>query len=817
MAAPLLPNEQPFHQFLENQKKGETPEVPADPKSGSPALTDPSVPAAANLAMDDMPQSKSLKNDLSEDLGPSTNKRALTRAQTAPNLTATVQSLTADFDLLGLESAPATKGGKPGKETQVALAARNDRNFVKLALVLGKMDRRAQRLTRTVDNLVTETSVSIATRVHSSAGDHPASGSPDVGSPHSTQSSPSSVAGYDAENEINKELSTLDGRIQDIVGTLEDHSASLSSYKSELKRIKATIIQAGPGSVTELLDVFAKQFATITEDRDRIIAEVRADADNQAKINAEHVKALDAAQEQFRKITAKVALLSITAAPPFPTRPRSRALTRSRSRSRTRRTRSRSPQRIGRARSRSSDGNHVDAKRHQAAPLGEAEMRACIRMGPISMFIPVYARLPAPPSSILIDHPPLASSFSPGPESPFFSLLALIPSRPAVHPSGCESRWTRPRSPSCVQYLPEHPRTACTADLNRIWGSLSKRQELQDRKLADYLLNALPHKVLTADKFKSERIPADGVAFYTEGIWEQVQTNKTKSQCRPMEAGRFVDGLGAMMRAWCTDALTRYDRDTSRYHAGVYQRKRTNLLAALDAARKVPFTALALAAPPTPDFAVCTISFCTSFRPASRDLTLETKSPRCGQMCAVVYGVLPSESPSSPTDIQSHRNLRPQMMDFVATSQPSDDGEDYSWGLTPQAPTAATESAADDFDLPQQIEGLLVPVLVPVLTKHGCQSRSPGSPRKTGSTCEPAAIEISTPPLRPLKLIHRVSLAPAVQKKRVRACAKARRVVKILRYLAKETARMRHKHRALCAFIRESGLPVTKENLFSID
>ncbi|KAJ7085249.1 hypothetical protein B0H15DRAFT_951258 [Mycena belliarum] len=58
------------------------------------------------------------------------------------------------------------------------------------------------------------------------------------------------------------------------------------------------------------------------------------------------------------------------------------------------------------------------------------------------------------------------------------------------------------------------------------------------------------------------------------------------------------------MRAWRTDALTRYDRNTSRYHAGVYQRKRTNLLAALDAARKVPFTALALATPPTPDFAL---------------------------------------------------------------------------------------------------------------------------------------------------------------------------------------------------------------------
>ncbi|KAJ7091897.1 RHD3/Sey1 [Mycena belliarum] len=179
-----------------------------------------------------------------------------------------------------------------------------------------------------------------------------------------------------------------------------------------------------------------------------------------------------------------------------------------------------------------------------------------------------------------------------------------------------------------------------TADLNRIWESLSKPQELQDRKLADYFdlaFTALPHKVLAADKFESEvvalrsrfvnkdapgflfkpayhkRIPADGVAFYMEGIWEQVQTNKdldlptqqellaqfrcdeistvalaefteqTKSQRRPVEAGRVVDGLGAMMRAWRTDALTRYDRDASRYHAGVYQRKRTDLLAALDA------------------------------------------------------------------------------------------------------------------------------------------------------------------------------------------------------------------------------------------
>ncbi|KAI0044983.1 protein SEY1 [Auriscalpium vulgare] len=178
-----------------------------------------------------------------------------------------------------------------------------------------------------------------------------------------------------------------------------------------------------------------------------------------------------------------------------------------------------------------------------------------------------------------------------------------------------------------------------TADLQRIWDSLSKPAELQDRQLADYFdlaFTALPHKILAADKFEADvqalrkrfvdkssdnylfkpayhkRIPADGVAFYMEGIWEQVQTNKdldlptqqellaqfrcdeisagalaefneqAKSQKRPVEVGKVVEGLGEMMRGWRNQALTRYDRDASRYHQGVYKRKRTDLLATLD-------------------------------------------------------------------------------------------------------------------------------------------------------------------------------------------------------------------------------------------
>ena len=85
-----------------------------------------------------------------------------------------------------------------------------------------------------------------------------------------------------------------------------------------------------------------------------------------------------------------------------------------------------------------------------------------------------------------------------------------------------------------------------TADMQKIWESLSKPAELKDKQLSDYFdlsFAALPHKILAADKFESEvqelrkrfvdksredyvfspayhkRIPADGVAFYMEGIW----------------------------------------------------------------------------------------------------------------------------------------------------------------------------------------------------------------------------------------------------------------------------------------------------------
>jgi hypothetical protein len=177
-------------------------------------------------------------------------------------------------------------------------------------------------------------------------------------------------------------------------------------------------------------------------------------------------------------------------------------------------------------------------------------------------------------------------------------------------------------------------------DLNRIWEGLSKPPGLESCKLSDFFdlsFTGLPHKILAAQQFEDsvaslrrrfadrsspdyvfkpsyhKRIPADGVAFYMSKIWEQVQSNKdldlptqqellaqfrcdeisaaalaefseqAKSQKKPIESGKVVEGLGEMMRAWRTRALTKYDTDASRYHQGVYKRKRTDLMAAMDA------------------------------------------------------------------------------------------------------------------------------------------------------------------------------------------------------------------------------------------
>ncbi|GAW09790.1 protein sey1 [Lentinula edodes] len=160
-----------------------------------------------------------------------------------------------------------------------------------------------------------------------------------------------------------------------------------------------------------------------------------------------------------------------------------------------------------------------------------------------------------------------------------------------------------------------------TADLQRIWDSLSKPDELKDRQLTDYFdldFTALPHKILATDQFELEtrnlrgRFPMawrstwrtygnkskatkistfrpsksslhNSLGIKLSAVALTEFNEQAKPQKRPIEAGKVVEGLGAMMRSWRTVALERYDRDASRYHQGVYKRKRADLIVSLDA------------------------------------------------------------------------------------------------------------------------------------------------------------------------------------------------------------------------------------------
>ncbi|GHJ84624.1 hypothetical protein NliqN6_1026 [Naganishia liquefaciens] len=180
-----------------------------------------------------------------------------------------------------------------------------------------------------------------------------------------------------------------------------------------------------------------------------------------------------------------------------------------------------------------------------------------------------------------------------------------------------------------------------TQDMEKIWTSLAKPEHLASASLYDYFdlsFAALPHKILLPEKFEEavvdlrkrftdrdredfvfkpayhKRIPADGVPFYMEGIWQKVLTNKDldlptqqellaqfrcdeitasvleafqdafKSARKPIDAGSVLDGLGGMMNDWRTTALSKFDKDASRYHQGVYGRKRLDLIKAIDIA-----------------------------------------------------------------------------------------------------------------------------------------------------------------------------------------------------------------------------------------
>ncbi|KAI9253274.1 RHD3/Sey1 [Helicostylum pulchrum] len=185
------------------------------------------------------------------------------------------------------------------------------------------------------------------------------------------------------------------------------------------------------------------------------------------------------------------------------------------------------------------------------------------------------------------------------------------------------------------------------ADLEKIWAGLSKPEGLENCKIHDYfdfMYTGLPHKVLLPEKFNEEvanlrcrfndpahpdfvfkpeyhkRIPADGYHIYASNIWDKVLTNKdldlptqqellAQYRCdeisnvafeifskklvpfrKPiLEKAQIIEDLGEQMLSIRKEAIDSFDKNASRYHQGVYEKKRSEMLTKLNIQLNVLF------------------------------------------------------------------------------------------------------------------------------------------------------------------------------------------------------------------------------------
>ncbi|KAJ8099869.1 RHD3/Sey1 [Lipomyces tetrasporus] len=176
-----------------------------------------------------------------------------------------------------------------------------------------------------------------------------------------------------------------------------------------------------------------------------------------------------------------------------------------------------------------------------------------------------------------------------------------------------------------------------TADLERIWESLIKPDPLSNSKITNFFslqFTALPHKILQPEPFRKavdglghrfdskdhehyvfeksyhRNVPADGWSIYAQNVWTQIELNKDldlptqqvlvarfrceeiaglawerfENDVKPVEGmSGLVAGLGDIMGPARQVALEIYDAQASRYTRTVYEEKRQELLAKIDA------------------------------------------------------------------------------------------------------------------------------------------------------------------------------------------------------------------------------------------
>ena len=81
-----------------------------------------------------------------------------------------------------------------------------------------------------------------------------------------------------------------------------------------------------------------------------------------------------------------------------------------------------------------------------------------------------------------------------------------------------------------------------------VWGGPIADIALQDQVQSNKDLDLPTQQELLA-QFRCDEISAQALADFNE---------QSKSQRKPVESGRVVEGLGKMMRSWWTTALSNY-------------------------------------------------------------------------------------------------------------------------------------------------------------------------------------------------------------------------------------------------------------------
>jgi hypothetical protein len=222
------------------------------------------------------------------------------------------------------------------------------------------MDTRVGRLSRTVTNFIAETELRAAVRTRSI--EVPAPHGDDVPPPielevaasaNPTSSHSSSVDGLDNDDQVFAQLEDLDQKLDDAFDTLEAHTRTLDDLQGRVPH------SPPPFSIGQLSEAMKQQFATITNDRDKLAARIESSTSKQLKINMAHDDDVNRLHEGVHALRATITRLEL--APPAPLSLDTHST--SVSQHRSHRSLSRSPPPRVHSRSRSPSENHRDAKR----------------------------------------------------------------------------------------------------------------------------------------------------------------------------------------------------------------------------------------------------------------------------------------------------------------------------------------------------------------------------------------------------------------------------------------------------------------------